>query len=131
MAQAKVGHLDDIEGAYGGIFKPVARHLGVTAFGVNVEEFPQNHEDYPEHDHGSDGQEEVYIVISGQATLTIDAYVYGTAAPATSPPAAPPGATPTDSTSTSTDSTSTATTTDPSTNVPAAPSGATAAGANP
>ena len=72
MAQVKVGHLDDIEGAHGGIFKPVARHLGVTAFGVNVEQFAQNHEEYPEHDHASDGQEEVYIVISGQAILTIE-----------------------------------------------------------
>jgi quercetin dioxygenase-like cupin family protein len=72
MGQAKVSHLDDIEGAYGGIFKPVAKHLGVTAFGVNVEQFPQDHEQYPEHDHSADGQEEVYIVLSGQATLTID-----------------------------------------------------------
>jgi len=59
-----------------------------------------------------------------QANLTIDAYVYGTSAPATSPPS-------TDSTSTLTDTTATGTTTDPSTSVPAAPSGATAAGANP
>ena len=72
-----------------------------------------------------------------QATMTIDAYTYGTSAPATSPPAsAPPtGSTSsTDTTSTSTDTSSTDTTqtsTDPSTNVPAAPSGATAAGANP
>lgn len=72
-----------------------------------------------------------------QATMTIDAYTYGTAAPATSPPAgAPPtGSTSsTDSTSTSTDTTSTDTTqtsTDPSTSVPAPPDGATAAGANP
>jgi type IV pilus assembly protein PilO len=65
-----------------------------------------------------------------QATLTIDAYTYGTAAPATSPPApAPPtGSTSsTDTTSTSTDTTSTDTTS----SVPPAPSGATAAGANP
>jgi hypothetical protein len=60
-----------------------------------------------------------------QANLTIDAYVYGTSAPAT----APPVSSSTDSTSTSTDTTSTGTTTDPSTSVPAAPSGATAAGA--
>jgi hypothetical protein len=66
-----------------------------------------------------------------QATMTIDAYTYGTAAPATSPPAAAP---PTGSTSstdtTSTDTTSTDTTTSPSTSVPAAPDGATAAGAS-
>ena len=60
-----------------------------------------------------------------QANLTIDAYVYGTSAPATSLPPT------TDSTSTSTGTTSTGTTTDPSTSVPAAPSGASAAGATP
>jgi uncharacterized cupin superfamily protein len=72
MGEAKVSHLDQIEGLHGGIFKPIGSHLGVTAFGVNLESFPQNHEHYPEHDHAADGQEEVYIVISGRATLTID-----------------------------------------------------------
>jgi Pilus assembly protein, PilO len=72
-----------------------------------------------------------------QATMTIDAYTYGTAAPATSPPAAAPptGSTSsTDSTSTSTDTTSsdtTQTSTEPSTSVPAPPDSASAAGANP
>jgi uncharacterized cupin superfamily protein len=72
MSEPAVVHVDEIEGAYGGIFKPVGRTLGVTAFGVNVEEFPQGHETYPDHDHAKDGQEEVYVVLSGQATLTID-----------------------------------------------------------
>ena len=64
-----------------------------------------------------------------QANLTIDAYVYGTSAPASSPPVTSPSSTDSTSTSTSTDTTSTGTTTEPSTSVPAAPSGATAAGA--
>jgi uncharacterized cupin superfamily protein len=72
MSEPKVVHIDEIEGAHGGVFKPVGRTLGVTAFGVNVEQFPQGHEHYPDHDHARDGQEEVYIVLSGQATLTID-----------------------------------------------------------
>jgi uncharacterized cupin superfamily protein len=72
MSDPVVTHVDAIEGAYGGVFKPVGSTLGVTSFGVNVESFPQGHEAYPEHDHSADGQEEVYYVISGQATLTID-----------------------------------------------------------
>jgi uncharacterized cupin superfamily protein len=72
MSEPAVLHIDEIEGAHGGVFKPVGSTLGVTAFGVNVEHFPQGHDKYPEHDHSSDGQEEVYYVISGQATLTID-----------------------------------------------------------
>jgi uncharacterized cupin superfamily protein len=67
-----VTHIDEIEGAHGGVFKPVGRTLGATAFGVNVEQYPQGHDQYPDHDHSGDGQEEVYYVISGQATLTID-----------------------------------------------------------
>ena len=72
MSEPKVIHIDEIEGAHGGAFKPVGRTLGATAFGVNVEQYPQGHDQYPEHDHASDGQEEVYYVVSGQATLTID-----------------------------------------------------------
>jgi mannose-6-phosphate isomerase-like protein (cupin superfamily) len=71
MGEAKVSHVDDIEGAHGGVFKPVGAHLGVTAFGVNLEQYPQGHERYPEHDHAEDGQEEVYYVISGRATLMV------------------------------------------------------------
>jgi uncharacterized cupin superfamily protein len=72
MTEPSVVHIDEIEGAYGGIFKPVGSKLGVTAFGFNVESFPQGHEAYPAHDHEKDGQEELYYVLSGQATLTID-----------------------------------------------------------
>ncbi len=72
MSEASVVHIDEIEGLHGGVFKPVGKTLGVTAFGVNVEQYPQGHDQYPDHDHASDGQEEVYYVISGHATLTID-----------------------------------------------------------
>ena len=72
MSEPAVLHIDEIEGAYGGVFKPVGSTLGVTAFGVNVHQYPQGHDKYPEHDHANDGQEEVYVVTSGQATLTID-----------------------------------------------------------
>lgn len=72
MSQPVVTHVDTIEGAHGGIFKPVGSTVGATAFGVNVETFQQGHDAYPEHDHASDGQEELYYIISGEATLMID-----------------------------------------------------------
>jgi uncharacterized cupin superfamily protein len=72
MSQPVVTHVDTIEGAHGGIFKPVGSTVGATAFGVNVETFQQGHDAYPEHDHASDGQEELYYIISGEATLIID-----------------------------------------------------------
>ena len=37
---------------------------------MQVENFPAHFEHYPEHDHGDDGQEEVYTVLAGSATLT-------------------------------------------------------------
>ena len=72
MSEAKVTHVDEIEGMHGGVFQPIGSALGVTAFGVNLETYPQGHDSYPEHDHAKDGQEEVYYVVSGRATLTID-----------------------------------------------------------
>ena len=69
MADVTVKHLDDIETSAGGGFVKVRKGLGVESFGVNVEKMPPNYADYPEHDHAGDGQEEVYFVISGGATL--------------------------------------------------------------
>ena len=53
-------------------FLYAGRGLGVTSWGMNVLNLPPNHRDYPEHDHMKDGQEEVYIVMKGKATLTAD-----------------------------------------------------------
>jgi quercetin dioxygenase-like cupin family protein len=36
---------------------------------MQVEQFPPNFQHHPEHDHAGDGQEEVYTVLSGSATL--------------------------------------------------------------
>jgi uncharacterized cupin superfamily protein len=72
MSEPRVMHSDEIDGASDSVFKPVGRLMGATAFGVNVEQFPQGHDSYPDHDHSRDGQEEVYVVLAGQATLTID-----------------------------------------------------------
>jgi mannose-6-phosphate isomerase-like protein (cupin superfamily) len=49
--------------------RPAARVLGVTAWGMNVIELEPNVTGYPEHDHVKDGQEEVYVVLRGSATL--------------------------------------------------------------
>jgi uncharacterized cupin superfamily protein len=50
-------------------FHPAARALGVTAWGMNVLELEPGCTGYPEHDHARDGQEEVYVVLRGSATL--------------------------------------------------------------
>lgn len=43
--------------------------LGLSAFGVNVIDMPPGYEHYPDHDHADDGQEEVYVVLDGSATM--------------------------------------------------------------
>lgn len=50
-------------------FRPFGRALGVSAWGMNVIEIDPGCEKYPEHDHAKDGQEEVYIVLRGSASV--------------------------------------------------------------
>lgn len=50
-------------------FAFAAKQLGVTAWGMNVITGRPGWQDYPDHDHTEDGQEEVYVVLQGSATL--------------------------------------------------------------
>ena len=52
-------------------FRPAAAALGVSAWGMNVLEIDSGSELYPEHDHTEDGQEEVYVILTGQARLRV------------------------------------------------------------
>jgi uncharacterized cupin superfamily protein len=47
------------------------KSLGINAFGMNVVELPPG-ETIPEHDESERDQEEVFIVLSGDATMVID-----------------------------------------------------------
>jgi len=59
-------------GAIPGIkFRQAAKDLNVTAWGMNVLEIDAGCTAYPEHDHASDGQEEVYVVLSGSGVLSV------------------------------------------------------------
>jgi mannose-6-phosphate isomerase-like protein (cupin superfamily) len=67
------GEIDYYKGpnAIAGIkFRSAGRELGVTAWGMNVIEIDAGCAAYPEHDHLKDGQEEVYVVLRGSATLS-------------------------------------------------------------
>ena len=71
MSDVTVKTFDELDSYEGrGRFCYAARSLGVTAWGMNLVRFPAGYEDYPEHDHAEDGQEEVYVPIEGSATLT-------------------------------------------------------------
>ncbi len=69
MADVTVKRLEELE-SYQGQFLYAGKGLGVTAWGMNVLRLPAGWTGYPEHDHAKDGQEEVYVVIEGSATLT-------------------------------------------------------------
>jgi uncharacterized cupin superfamily protein len=69
MADVTVKRLEEFDTAYGGAMKRVRAGLGVRSFGMQVFDLPPNLDAYPEHDHSEDGQEEVYTVLEGAATL--------------------------------------------------------------
>jgi uncharacterized cupin superfamily protein len=62
---------DEVE-AVNGVFRPIRRALGVTAFGINQEELPPNGDQYPYHDHAGDGQQEVFYVLAGAGKIVVD-----------------------------------------------------------
>lgn len=72
MADVTVMSIDEMESVHGGGFVLARKSLGVTAWGMNVERLPAGYDKYPEHDHAEDGQEEVYVVLEGKATLHAD-----------------------------------------------------------
>jgi uncharacterized cupin superfamily protein len=72
MADVTVKKLDDFETSFGGAFLLVRHGLGVESFGIQVLKMPPNVDQYPEHDHSEDGQEEVYTALEGSATIEID-----------------------------------------------------------
>jgi mannose-6-phosphate isomerase-like protein (cupin superfamily) len=72
MGGYTVKKIDDMEAIYRGSYKRARAELGIEAFGMQVIDMPPNFERYPEHDHEKDGQEEVYITLSGGGELEIE-----------------------------------------------------------
>jgi len=72
MGEYAVKKIDDMEAVYLGAFKRARAELGVESFGLQVIDLPPNFENYPEHDHAEDGQEEVFMAISGAGEIEID-----------------------------------------------------------
>ena len=70
MVDVTLKSLDELDG-YEGRFLYAGKGLGVTAWGMNVLRLPPAFADYPEHDHAEDGNEEVYVVLEGSATLQL------------------------------------------------------------
>jgi hypothetical protein len=73
-----VKRLGEMERAFGGALARVRAELGITAFGVQVVDLPPNSGELaPEHDHEHDGQEELYLLLSGEAEVVVPDRVIG------------------------------------------------------
>jgi uncharacterized cupin superfamily protein len=68
-AIAEIAHYQGQYAIPGIKFRYAGKELGVTAWGMNVIEMEPGVTAYPEHDHVKDGQEEVYVILRGSATL--------------------------------------------------------------
>lgn len=69
MADVTVKRTEEFESTFRGGMLKARAGLGVSAFGMQILRFPPNADRYPEHDHSGSGEEEVYIVLEGAATL--------------------------------------------------------------
>lgn len=75
MNDVSVKAIEEIE-AYAGKnaipgirFRPARQALGVSSWGMSVLELDAECSGYPEHDHASEGHEEVYLVLKGSVVL--------------------------------------------------------------
>jgi mannose-6-phosphate isomerase-like protein (cupin superfamily) len=65
--------MQTMSGFKGVSMTPLRRELGVSAFGINLITIDAvDDAEYPRHDHAGDGQEEVYIPISGDGEIELD-----------------------------------------------------------
>jgi mannose-6-phosphate isomerase-like protein (cupin superfamily) len=68
-----VAAIDEMEPIHGGLARRARATLGVSSWGMQVFTLPPGWDGYPEHNHDSTAfdpnQEEVYIPLSGSATL--------------------------------------------------------------
>jgi mannose-6-phosphate isomerase-like protein (cupin superfamily) len=91
LKHVEIEQIDAIDGFFDRLsMRRVAAGLGVSAFGISIEEFGPGADEYPEHDHAEDGiggqmfaqrpeqlgQEEVYIALRGSGTLEADGEQY-------------------------------------------------------
>jgi quercetin dioxygenase-like cupin family protein len=71
MADVTIKRVEDFEAIFGGGVRRARSGLGVRSFGMQVEDFPPNATQYPEHDHSGDGMEEVYTALVGTVILQV------------------------------------------------------------
>jgi mannose-6-phosphate isomerase-like protein (cupin superfamily) len=90
VTHARIDEIEELQGFERVSMRRAAAALGVTAFGISVEELGPGADEYPEHDHSEEGlggrmfaerpqqlgQEEIYIALRGSGTLEADGKEY-------------------------------------------------------
>jgi mannose-6-phosphate isomerase-like protein (cupin superfamily) len=85
-----IEEIDALQGFDRVSLRRAAAALGVSSFGISIEELQPGADEYPEHDHSEDGlggqmfatrpqqlgQEEVYVALRGSGTLEADGETY-------------------------------------------------------
>jgi mannose-6-phosphate isomerase-like protein (cupin superfamily) len=72
MSDFSIKRIDDMEAVVFGSFKRARAELGLEAFGMQVIDIPPGADQYPEHDHAADDQEEVFVVLRGGGEIELD-----------------------------------------------------------
>ena len=90
MTHTRIEEIEALQGFDRVSLRRAAAALGVSSFGISIEEMAPGADEYPEHDHSEDGiggrmfakrpqqlgQEEVYIALRGSGTLEADGERY-------------------------------------------------------
>ena len=90
VTHIEIEEIEALQGFERVSMRRAAAALGVSSFGISIEELAPGADEYPEHDHSEDGlggemftkrpqqlgQEEVYVVLRGSGTLEADGETY-------------------------------------------------------
>jgi hypothetical protein len=90
VTHVAIEEIDSLQGFERVSLRRAAAALGVSSFGISIEELEPGADEYPEHDHSAEGlggqmfakrpqqlgQEEVYIALRGSGTLEADGERY-------------------------------------------------------
>lgn len=72
MADYTAKRFDEMEGQFRDSMRKVRAELGLTSFGVQTIDMPPNSDRHPWHDHGEEGQEEMYVALRGSGAIEFE-----------------------------------------------------------
>jgi uncharacterized cupin superfamily protein len=69
---AEIDEIPPVKADWPVTWKSVRHHFGITAFGVNAVTKDGGNVLIPEHDHAGSGEQELYVILAGEALATLD-----------------------------------------------------------